>query len=130
MIDGSSTGYEGKQPEINYEYLCVPDEQLFRTHRAGNIVPLPVCESMDDNYYVRENAYFTHADMEMTEKLFAKAYGKEHGYVTLKCADDAVYAEMEQKLIGQQEVFNYMRSSDGTVAYTCNKKQRTLSFWL
>lgn len=129
VIEGTAEEYEGRKPEINYEYLCVPDEQLFQTHTIENVVPVPVCGSMKDNYYVREGAYFVYADMEKAKKLFDAAYGGEHEYVTLKCAEDTVYEEMKRRLITEQEVFQYMHC-DGMVAYVCNQKQRTLSFWL
>lgn len=129
VMEGTAEEYEGRKPEINYEYLCVPDEQLFQTHTIENVVPVPACVSMKDNYYVREGAYFVYADMEKAKELFDAAYGEEYEYVTLKCAEDTVYEEMKRRLITEQKVFQYMRG-DGTVAYVCNQKQRTLSFWL
>ncbi len=130
VMSGADASYEGKVPQINYEYLCVPDSQLFRTHTVGKIVPLPSCTSMEANYYVREGAYFTQADMEKAADLFEKAYEDGTSFVTLKCADETVYNEMEYHLIECQEVFRYLQSSDGTVAYTNNPKQLALSFWL
>lgn len=129
VMEGTAEEYEGRKPEINYEYLCVPDEQLFQTHTIQNVVPVPACVSMKDNYYVREGAYFVYADMEKAKELFDAAYGEAYEYVTLKCAEDTVYEEMKRRLITEQKVFQYMRG-DGTVAYVCNEKQRTLSFWL
>ncbi len=62
VMSGADASYEGKVPQINYEYLCVPDSQLFRTHTVGKIVPLPSCTSMEANYYVREGALFQSYD--------------------------------------------------------------------
>lgn len=130
VISGSDTGYEGKLPEINYEYLCVPDNQLLKTHTISSAVPLPACDSMAANYYVREGAYFTEADMDKAAGLFEEAYADSTAYVTFKCADRQVYDEMRSHLIEQQEVFRYLHTSDGTVAYTTNEEQLALSFWL
>ncbi len=124
------SGFDGKLPEINYEYLCVPDAQLFRTHTIDSIVPIPACSSMEANYYVREGAYFTEPDMDKVSALFEKAYEDQNTYVTLKCADRAVYEEMEKRLVQQQQVFRFLQTSDGTVAYTTNEEQLHLSFWL
>ncbi len=123
-------GFDGKLPEINYEYLCVPDGQLFRTHTIDSIVPIPACGSMEANYYVREGAYFTEPDMDKVSALFEKAYQDQNTYVTIKCADLAVYEEMEKRLVQQQQVFRFLQTSDGTVAYTTNEEQLHLSFWL
>lgn len=129
VMEGTAEEYEGGKPEISYEYLCVPDEQLFQTHTIENVVSVPACVSMKDNYYVREKAYFVYADMGKAKALFDAAYGEEYEYVTMKCAKDAVYEEMKRRLIAERKVFEYMHG-DGTVAYACNQKQRTLSFWL
>lgn len=129
-VSGADSGFDGKLPQINYEYLCVPDSQLARTHTLDTIVPVPACNSMEANYYVREGAYFETADMEKAAGLFAGAYEDGTDYVTLKCADRAVYEEMEQRLVEQQQVFRYLQSQDGTVAYTTNAEQLHLSFWL
>jgi len=130
VLSGSESSYKGKVPQINYEYLCVPDSQLFRTHTVGGLVSLPACDSMEANYYVREGAYFTEADMDKVAELFEEAYEDGNTYVTLKCADETIYEEMETSLIDQQEVFRYLHTSDGTVAYTNNREQLALSFWL
>jgi len=130
VVNGSDSGYDGKLPEINYEYLCVPDGQLFGTHTVLGPVPIPPCRSMEANYYVREGAYFTEADMDKVAQLFKAAYESGTEYVTLKCADRDVYEEMESRLIQKQEVFRYLHMDDGTVAYTTNASQLALSFWL
>lgn len=117
-------------PEINYDYLCVTTEQLLRTHTLGGVVPMPRCVAMEDNYYVREGAYFTEYDEARLEQFFtaAREQGKED--ITLKCADLKAYRELDQKLIEEQEIFRYLESSDGTVAYAQNEKQLSMTFWV
>lgn len=34
-----------------------------------------------------------------------------------------------QKLISDQEIFDFIDSQGGTIAYTSNQNQRTISFW-
>lgn len=119
-----------QKPQINYEYLCVPDKQLLSTHCIKNIVPVPACDSMAANYYVQEGVYFTEPDMEKAAALFEKAYEQQAECVTLKCADTRVYQEMKQKLIDQQAVFAYLDTAAERVIYTVNEEQLILSFWL
>ena len=129
---GREDGFErnAAMPQINYEYLCVTDEDILRSHRIKSTVPLPACNCREDNYFVREDAYFESADMEKAKELFERAAAEKPFYVTLQCADDTIYTEMEQKLIAGQQVFSFLPKENSGVAYTCDPLQRCLSFWL
>ena len=127
---GEKTVGMGEIPKINYDYLCVTTEQLCTTHVIDNIVPMPRCISMSNNYYVREGSYFQQEDMERVEQLFQQAYEDGQGFVTLKCSDMNVYRQMEQNLIEDQMVFQYLHETAKTIAYATNEEQMTFTFWL
>lgn len=130
-VDGEEEGQlTQKKPEINYDYLCVTTSQLLRTHTLGGVVPMPVCEALDANYYVREGAYFTRYDTVQLETVFqtAKELGKSD--VTLKCADLEVYQVMDNALIEEQGIFEYLDSPDGVIAFAQNEKQLSMTFWM
>lgn len=117
-------------PVINYDYLCVTTEQLCKTHRIQNVVPMPECSAVKDNYYVREGAYFVEVDEEQLEEVFEKSYADQKDYITLQCADFECYQSMFDALITEQKVFRYMNTQDSAVAYAKNEEQLSLSFWL
>ena len=114
---------------INYDYLCVTTKQLLLTHSPDMPVELPECETVADNYYVREGLYFTDYDRDKLADIFAKAIQKKQETVTVKCSDKNVYDEMYRNLLEEQKIFEFM-ASDGTIAYTDNREQGILTFWL
>ncbi len=117
-------------PVINYDYLCVTTKRLCKTHTIQNVVELPECTAVKDNYYVREGAYFTQMNEEQLAGLFEKSYAEKKAYITLQCADETVYQSMYEELIAGQKIFEYMDAADGVVAYSQNEEQLSLSFWL
>lgn len=119
-----------KIPTINYDYLCVTTEQMESTHTLDNVVDMPLCDSMEANFYVREGVYFTAWDEEKIRQVFQDSYERGDTYVTLKCAGPDVYQKMQQILIEQQGIFRWLDCPDGAVSYAENEKQYSLSFWL
>lgn len=124
-----STQLQSGYPSVNYDYLCVSTEQLSLTHAIDTVVPMPDCMHMDDNYYVREGAYFTALDTEGLSSVFENAKLYQDSFVTIKCSSEAVYKEFYDYLISQQMIFEYM-NSDAGVSYYDNVNTMTFSFWL
>ena len=117
-------------PDINYDYLCVTTRELLRTHTLGGVVPMPECTAVEANYYVREGALFTSYDREQMKALFDRAASQGKSDVTVKCSDSACFQEILSALIEGQEIFDYLSSESGTIAYAHNEKQLSLTFWV
>lgn len=117
-------------PAINYDYLCVTTEEIMRTHSLSDFVPLPVCDSMENNYYVREGAYFREMDFRQLEQLIERYQSEQRENVTLRCADDDVYRQMTEELLEQQKIFQYLNNESNSIMYTDSPKQRSITFWL
>ena len=128
-VNDESTGYQDT-PEINYDYLCVTTEEILQTHTISNMYAMPLCDSIDANYYVREGAYFTVIDMNQLEQLIANYREQGRESITLKCADASVYEAMVEELIHKQHIFDYIVGENNSILYTDSPKQRSITFWL
>lgn len=117
-------------PEISYDFLCVTTDELSRTHRLDETLELPLCNSIEDNYYVREGAYFTEYREEQIKALFQNARAEDYYQVTLKCADIFVYDSMKEALLEQGKVFQFYEEPTGNVVYVKNDEQYSLTFWV
>ena len=119
-----------KAAAVNYDYLCVTTQQLEVTHTIDMPVALPTCSTMVDNYYVREGLYFEQYDEVRIQELFAAAMAEGKETLTLKCADSNVYELVRTELLTNQKIFDFLQTEDGFIAYTDNKEQCSITFWL
>ncbi len=122
----SSTTYA---PEINYDYLCITDKMLSKTHVIDSAIAIPQCNSMDYNYYVQEGIYFEACDEEKIARLFAEAYSEGSPSILIKCADENVYHLIRQYLLEDQNIFEYLNGSQ-SANYLELSEQLSFIFYL
>lgn len=116
--------------DINYDYLCVTTQELFLTHSLDDPGSMPLCTALQDNYYVREGAYFTEMDEEQLRLLFERAVPENSYFVTLKCADRECYDQILQSMIAESRIFEYYARKSESVVYIQNDRQLSLTFWM
>ncbi|MDR0949696.1 MAG: hypothetical protein LBM69_09300 [Lachnospiraceae bacterium] len=119
-----------RAPQINYDYLCVTTQQILTTHILDDMISMPECNSLRDNYYVKEGLYFTAYDEEQLFEVFSKAKEEGKTDITIKCDDMETYVMMEQSLIEQRGIFNYIDAVDDVISYAQNEKQLSMTFWM
>ena len=113
---------------INYDYLNITTSELELTHVVDNFAPLPPCNVLFDNYYVKEGLYFENIDELQLDNAFknAKAQGKPS--VELKCSTPYVYDKMGEYLLDENHIFDYMSSDMETIKFMQNKDLNIYSF--
>ncbi len=119
-----------KLPDVNYDYLNVSTQEITRNHSISDLIRMPACNSMNDNYYVREDEYFNMAELALVAELFDRRYKDGSKNVTIKCATDGVYNELFAQLITDRKVFDYLQGDTSQVSYTTFEDTRTIIFWL
>lgn len=127
MIEDNEGDFEA--PEINYDYLCIPDDEIEETHVFKDNISRPVCDSMRDNYYVREGLYLTELDTDIIREAFLKARDRGDDMVTLKCENANVYSALYKYLVENHGIFEYLDDST-TVGYVQFRDACRISFYI
>ncbi|MBR3039048.1 MAG: hypothetical protein IKI20_00115 [Lachnospiraceae bacterium] len=115
---------------VNFDYLNITTDELAHSHTIDNVVPIPRCVEIKDNYYVREGLYFDHINSAELSLVFQKAQANNEDYITLKCANDTAYQEMRFYLLDEQKVFDYLPAGTEKLNYGENQELHTLTFLL
>ncbi len=130
QTSNGETADRSKYPEVNYDYLNVTTSEIQMSHSISDIVPMPVCNSLKDNYYVREDEYFTSPDLALVGELFDRRYKDGSNNVTIKCSTDMVYDALFEELITNRKVFDYKQGDMAQISYTTFNGTRTIMFWI
>ena len=135
--DPSYYALEGEQeddvPDIDYSYLAVTTAEISKNHSMDDTFALPVCASVQDNYFVRENRFLYGYDEEQIKEIFRGAKERGESMVSIKASDRQAYREIYDNLIGDQKIFDYFgvyqENGEYKIAYSGNEDLCTISFW-
>ncbi len=103
----AGNGEQGKF--VNYNFLCMTDAEAANFYRADRQISLPVCSSMENNYYVREGRYFESWDPEAIGAVLRAAWEDGSGSVSIKCASAELCEKVKDYFITQEKIADYCR---------------------
>ncbi len=92
---------------VNYNFLCMTDEELKINHQLNMPFELPECNSIENNYYVREGRYFETFDPEAMGQIFQEAWENKSQYIDVKCSNAEIYEQVKEYFIVQQKIADY-----------------------
>lgn len=125
---------ENGQPDltqISYDYLCITTDRILRTHEINEDLVMPECTALEDNYFVREKAYFSEYDKEKLAELIDRRLAEGAEDISFCCGDEACYDEMCKALLDDREIFDYLAGTGiNSFVYSNNDKQLTLTFFM
>ena|GEM_PF-112639 len=123
-------GGSAAAPEILYDYLLVTTEEIAVAMTIDEVIPLPVCTATDDNYFIREDAYFESLDLARLQLLFAKTTKKNAWQVSVKCANKECFEDMKDFLLAKQKIFDYYPDEVNQITYYQYEDLFCLTFWV
>lgn len=115
---------------VNYEYLNITSDELTKGHQIDNVVPMPRCVEIADNYYVKEGLYFDQYNSQKLSDRFKEAQNRGEDHITIKCANDSAFQEVKSYLLDEQKVFDFLPGETQSLSYSENPDMHTLTFLL
>lgn len=106
---------------IVYEYFCLTQDELFKTHTPDGHIPLPQCQAVECDYFRKNGLYLKDYDYEYIKSKAAEFYEAGKSKVTFKCSDRACYDKVYDRLITNCEFFSIINElgipHDGTFSW-------------
>lgn len=109
---------------VSYEYLCLTDEELFKTHFVRCSYDVPTCTSTENNYYVCEGLLLDDPDVAKAGAIIASAQSNGEPSAQFRCASREVYDELLAGLFDEGKIYDYLIGS--SVSYVKNEELLTL----
>lgn len=126
-----NSSYAGEDAEMarftNYNYFGVTSEDIALTHTANDYFVLPDCTAQADNYYVRENLYFTEWNPDAVGALLGEGYATGDTAVSVRFATRELYDQYLQYLIAEEHIADYCAGIT-SLYYVEDALQRVLIF--
>ncbi len=103
---------------INYDYLLCTTDEFNTSHQTSKDLKVPVCNHSENNYFVREGAFFEKIDLSQFGKLVSSQLKKKQHTVSIKCKSVEVYNGLKKALFDEGKVRNYISKENGSELYT------------
>lgn len=91
--------------ETLYDFFCVSDEEILKSHEIDSVVAIPAASSHMGNIYRRSGSYFDTLDTDKLKWLFN--YRKDLKYVVMQM-NPKCYQHMVDYLIDQNHIYEYL----------------------
>lgn len=92
---------------INYGYLNITTEELLRSHQPQVDFSLRECDSIKNNYYVRNQLFFDQWDADAIGQKLADAFQEKRDSISVKFADSGLFAQAKEYFIDGRHITDY-----------------------
>ncbi len=92
---------------INYNYLGATTADIQGTHTASDMIKLPKCTAVKDNYFVHEKLYFSEFDRQAIGKAIQKKYLQGASSIQLKFSSMDLYEQVIQYFVEDYHVADF-----------------------
>jgi hypothetical protein len=128
-VDLTWDDLDGDLAEVRYNYFCLPDEEISKTHIAAVEYSYPEANGIEYNYFVKEELLLDYYSFAAVTKL-AKKYDGE-GVFAFKCYDSKVMADAVEGLIENNMIFKLSEFENvSSFQYITDEDCNILTFYI
>ncbi len=96
---------DGGEDTLEHSYFMINDEMLLRTREIGSEDPfVPVCDALDQNYYVRNGAFLEAYSQEDADAVIARMEGQPRVEIMFRTAE--AYHEAVTDLLDNKNIWD------------------------
>ncbi len=120
---------DGDHSEVRYNYFCLTDEEISKTHKVDEGFNYPEATATEYNYFVKEEMLLDYYSFAAVTKL-AKKYNGE-GVFAFKCYDAKVMADAVEELVQNNMIFKLAGFENvESFQYIADEDNNILSFYI
>ncbi len=80
------TDAEAKDTNVNYDYLCLTDDDIRASHSVNEVIAIPACTSKHLNYYAQEGLVLPLWNENLLVDIFARQIANGTNWLSLRAA--------------------------------------------
>ena len=128
-FSSEGTSEKGGKP-INYDYLLCTTNEFNIAHKVSENIKVPLCNHSEQNYFVREGAYFETVDLDKFGSLVKRQISNKKHVISIKCGSQEIYSKMKKILIQDGKIRDYISKNQGETLYQSSSDDMlTLTFF-
>ncbi|MBQ8258561.1 MAG: hypothetical protein IJY97_03270 [Clostridia bacterium] len=128
-IDLTWDDLDGDPAEVRYNYFCLTDEEITKTHSVDKGIAYPKANATEYNYFVRKEMLLDYYSFAAVTKLAKKYDGS--GVFAFKCYDAKVMADAVEELVNNNMIFKLAEFKNvESFQYLTDDEANVLTFYI
>ncbi|MDE5973099.1 MAG: hypothetical protein K2G73_00355 [Eubacterium sp.] len=110
---------------VCHSYFCITAGEISVNHELDDLYPLLTANSLEANYFVRENRYFDEYSVSDVRRVIAESLEKDRDFVEFRYKTDDEYEKAKERLFQDGEIYIAFKPTD-FLKYSVNTEKMTL----
>ena len=110
---------------VCHSYFCITAGEITVNHEIDELYPLLTANSLEANYFVRENRYFDEYSVSDVRKVIADSLEQNQDFVEFRYKTQDEYEKAKERLFQEGEIYIAFKPTD-FLKYSVNTEKITL----